>query len=225
MNNQDDKAGLDALDRRGQNECAWFRESISASLDAEDTDIRDAAIDEHLDQCVNCRNFLEFSASLKRAGIRRAPSMADLAPGIVKQFNVGQRKSVWSIARGVLAICAVEVIVFSLFDLIGGTHESRHLGSFSIAFGVVLLSVVMRPVRARLMFPVTGVLALSLMITAIVDMINGSIPLVTEARHVPEIISVAMMWLLAKPQHTRSSRTNRGLSWIPSIVERNRESA
>ena len=225
MNNQDDKAGLDALDRRGQNECAWFRESISASLDAEDTDIRDAAIDEHLDQCVNCRNFLEFSASLKRAGIRRAPSMADLAPGIVKQFNVGQRKSVWSIARGVLAICAVEVIVFSLFDLIGGTHESRHLGSFSIAFGVVLLSVVMRPVRARLMFPVTGVLALSLMITAVVDMANGSIPLVTEARHIPEIISVAMMWLLAQTQHTRSSRTNRGLSWIPSIVERKRESA
>ena len=225
MNNQDDKAGLDALNRRGQNECAWFRESISASLDAEDTDIRDAAIDEHLGQCVNCRNFLEFSASLKRAGIRRAPSMADLAPGIVKQFNVGQRKSVWSIARGVLAICAVEVIVFSLFDLIGGTHESRHLGSFSIAFGVVLLSVVMRPVRARLMCPGTGVLALSLMITAVVDMANGSIPLVTEARHIPEIISVAMMWLLAQPQHIRSSRTNRGLSWIPSIVERKRESA
>ena len=225
MNNQDDKAGLDALDSRGQNECAWFRESISASLDAEDTDIRDADIDEHLDQCENCRNFLEFSASLKRAGIRRAPSMADLAPGIVKQFNVGQRKCVWSIARGVLAICAVEVIVFSLFDLIGGTHESRHLGSFSIAFGVVLLSVVMRPVRARLMFPVTGVLALSLMITAVVDMANGSIPLVTEARHIPEIISVAMMWLLAQPPHTRSSRTNRGLSWIPFIVERKRESA
>jgi predicted anti-sigma-YlaC factor YlaD len=225
MNNQDDKAGLDALDRRGQNECARFRESISASLDAEDTDIRDAAIDDHLNQCVGCRNFFEFSASLKRAGIRRAPSMTDLAPSIVKRFNVGQPRSVWSIARGVLAICAVEVIVFSLFDLVGGTHESRHLGSFSIAFGVVLLSVVVRPVRARLMFPVTGVLALSLMITAIVDMINGSIPLVTEARHVPEIISVAMMWLLAKPQRTRFSRTSRGVSWIPSISERNRESA
>jgi predicted anti-sigma-YlaC factor YlaD len=225
MKEQDDKASANALDRRGQNECARFRESISASLDAEDTDIRDAAIDDHLNQCVGCRNFFEFSASLKRAGIRRAPSMTDLAPSIVKRFNVGQPRSLWSIARGVLAICAVEVIVFSLFDLVGGTHESRHLGSFSIAFGVVLLSVVVRPVRARLMFPVTGVLALSLMITAIVDMINGSIPLVTEARHIPEMISVAMMWLLAKPQRTRFSRTSRGVSWSPTIVRRKSESA
>lgn len=225
MNERNDKARAGALERRGQNECERFRESISATLDAEDADFRDAAIDEHLDQCVNCRNFLEFSASLKRAGIRRAPSMTDLAPVIVKQFNVGHRKSVWSIARGVLAICALEVIVFSLFDLVGGTHESRHLGSFSIAFGVMLLSVVARPVRARLMFPVTAVLTLSLMITAVVDMINGSIPLVTEARHFPEIISVAMIWLLAKPQRTPFSRTSRGVSWAPSIAERNRESA
>jgi hypothetical protein len=56
-------------------------------------------------------------------------------------------------------------------------------------------------------------------------MINGNIPLVTEARHIPEIISVAMMWLLAQPQHTRSSRMSRGVRWTPSIVERNRESA
>jgi predicted anti-sigma-YlaC factor YlaD len=225
MNNQDDKAGLDALDRRGQNECAWFRESISASLDAEDTDIRDAAIDEHLDQCVNCRNFLEFSASLKRAGIRRAPIMTDLAPSLVKQFNVGQRRSVWTIARGVLAVCAIEVIMFSVFDLVGRSHEGRHLGSFSIAFGVVLLSVVMRPARARLMLPVAGVLALGLMITAVIDMISGNIPLVTEARHIPEVISVAMMWLLARPQHTQAKRSSRGLGWTPTIVGRNRESA
>ena len=50
MKEQDDKASANALDRRGQNECARFRESISASLDAEDTDIRDAAIDDHLNQ-------------------------------------------------------------------------------------------------------------------------------------------------------------------------------
>ena len=182
-------------------------------------------MEKHLEQCIPCREYLEFSASLKRSGMRKAPSMTDLAPFVVKQFNIGQRKSVWSIARGTLAICAAEVILFSLFDFFGGTHESRHLGSFSIAFGIVLLSVVVRPVRARLMLPVAGVLALSLVTTAVVDMINGSIPLVTEARHIPEVISVAMMWLLAQPQHKTSSQTRRGVGWSLSVVERKRESA
>ena len=205
--------------------CVQIRESISADLDNEGTGLPRAFIEEHMDQCIGCRNYLDFSASLKRAGIRQAPLMTDLAPKILKQFNVGQRKSVWSITRGVLAICAIEVIAFSVFDLVDGTHESRHLGSFSIAFGVVLLSVVMRPARARLMVPVAGVLALSLMITAVVDMINGSIPLLTEARHIPEIISVAMMWLLARPQNSNTHRAHRGVGWTPSVIERKRESA
>lgn len=209
----------------GQSGCAQIRQSISAELDNEETGLMRSVIEAHMDQCIDCRNYLEFSASLKRAGIRQAPQMQDLAPKILKQFNVGQRKSVWSIARGVLAICAIEVIVFSIFDLIDGTHESRHLGSFSIAFGVVLLSVVMRPARARLMVPVAGVLTLSLMITAAVDMFNGSIPLLTEARHIPEIVSVAMLWLLAKPQHPGTQGAHRGVGWTPSVIQRKRESA
>ena len=225
MNDETDNTKDKFLNHHDRGECARFRESISASLDAEGSEVRGAAVEEHLEKCRQCREYLEFSASLKRAGMRSAPSMTDLAPHVVKQFNIGQRRSVWNIARGVLAICAVEVILFSLFDLFGGTHESRHLGSFSIAFGIVLLSVVVRPVRARLMLPVAGVLALSLATTAVVDMINGNIPLVTEARHIPEVISVAMMWLLALPQQKTSSRTSRGVGWSPSVVERKRESA
>ena len=225
MNDETDTTKDKFLNHHDRGECARFRESISANLDAEVTEVRDVAMEEHFEQCHQCREYLEFSASLKRAVMRKAPSMTDLAPHVVKQFNIGQRKSVWTIARGVLGVCAVEVILFSLFDLFGGTHESRHLGSFSIAFGIVLLSVVVRPVRARLMFPVAGVLALSLVTTAVVDMINGNIPLVTEARHIPEVISVAMMWLLALPQQKTSSRTSRGVGWSPSVVERKRESA
>lgn len=225
MNDETDTTKDKFLNHHDRGECARFRESISANLDAEVTEMRDVAMEEHLEQCHQCREYLEFSASLKRAVMRKAPSMTDLAPHVVKQFNIGQRKSVWTITRGVLGICAIEVILFSLFDLFGGTHESRHLGSFSIAFGIVLLSVVVRPVRARLMLPVTGVLALSLVTTAVVDMINGNIPLFTEARHIPEVISVAMMWLLARPQHKTSSQTSRGVGWSPSIVERKRESA
>ncbi|MEY3092321.1 MAG: hypothetical protein RIU67_1104 [Actinomycetota bacterium] len=225
MSADDDETRTGFLRHPKTSECSLVREAVSARLDNEETGSDPAPIEEHLSQCPDCRSFLEFSTSLKRAGIREAPLMKDIAPLVLKQFRVGALKGKWSIARGVLAVCAVEVIIFSMLDLFGGTHASRHLGSFSVAFGVVLLSVVLRPTRARLMMPVAGVLALSLVITAVFDMINGNIPLVTEARHIPEIISVAMIWLLAQPQYTRSRRTNRSVGWTPSVVERKRESA
>ena len=223
--NTDDESRVGFLRSPNNGECSFVRDLISARLDNEEIGNDSAPIEAHLDQCSNCRNFLEFSASLKRAGIREAPPMKDIAPLVLKQFNIGALWGKWSIARGVLAVCAVEVIVYSILDMFGGTHASRHLGSFSVAFGVVLLSVVLRPTRARLMMPVAGVLALSLVITAAFDMINGNIPLVTEARHIPEVISVAMIWLLAQPQHTGSGRTNRKVGWTPTVVERKRESA
>ena len=43
------------------------------------------------------------------------------------------------------------------------------------------------------------------MITAVVDLIDGRIPLVDEARHVPEVLSVVLVWLLAVPSPRRSA--------------------
>ena len=121
-------------------------------------------------------------------------------------------------------MCAVEVIVFSVGDLAGSNHDARHLGAFSIAFGVALLAVVVRPARARMMLPVAGVLAVALSISAVVDVAAGRVPLVTEARHVPEIVSVVALWLLAAPVRERRSSV-RPVRWSPRLVQRDRETA
>ena len=56
------------------------------------------------------------------------------------------------------------------------------------------------------MLPVAAVLAGALVITAVVDLVDGRIPLVGEAQHLPEVLSVVLVWLLAVPAPRRSAR-------------------
>ncbi len=111
--------------------------------------------------------------------------------------------------RVLLTVVAIEIIALSLPALVLGdeadtsAHGARHLGAFTVAYGVGLLVVAARPARARTMLPVAGVLAGALLITALVDLANGRIPLVGEAQHLPEIASVALVWLLAVPRGVR----------------------
>ena len=53
------------------------------------------------------------------------------------------------------------------------------------------------------MLPVAAVLAGAIVITAVVDLVEGRVPLVGEAWHLPEIISVVLVWLLAVPAPRR----------------------
>jgi hypothetical protein len=48
--------------------------------------------------------------------------------------------------------------------------------------------------------PVAAVLAGGLLVTTIVDVAHGHVPLVNEVAHVPELASVALLWLLARRQ-------------------------
>ena len=116
--------------------------------------------------------------------------------------------------------------VYKLPDLLGHSnvpHEARHLGAFAVAYGVALMVVVVRPARARSILPVALVLAAAQVITAIVDLATGRIPLVGEAGHVPQIISVVLIWLLAVPS-TRRSRAKPKPTSRPhlEVVDRNR---
>lgn len=144
--------------------------------------------------------------------------MPDLSRRVVKTNAIADRAASWSVFRAMLAVVAIEVIGFSLKMLIVGdstaasTHTARHLGAFSFAYGIGLLVVVIRPARARAILPVATVLAGALTVTAIIDIAQGRIPFVNEATHLPELISVVLIWLLAVPaprRHLRRLTPNR----------------
>lgn len=213
-------------------ECTVWREAIGSMLDGERPEIDPDLVDAHVRRCGDCAAFREFSHKLRRADLRPAEPQPDLAPVVVKTAQILDGVHTWTVARAVLAVCALEIIAFSVPDLLATfgdeAHSARHLGAFTAAFGAALMVVVIRPARARAMLPVAVVLGLALVISAVVDLLAGRVPLVNEVQHLPEVLSVLMLWLLATPSRRhRSGRSLVGQMVAPRLrsVERRDETA
>ena len=194
-------------------ECTRWREAVSARLDGEDPGIDPALVDAHLARCAGCRAFASAAADAHRAQrVGVAPAVPDLSRRVRKAVALADRASRWSVVRALLVVVAVQIIGFSLPALIFGdehetaTHAARHLGAFTAAYGVGLLVVAVRPARARTMLPVAAVLAGALVITASSTWSTADVPLVGEAQHLPELLSVVLVWLLAVPAPRRTHR-------------------
>lgn len=191
--------------------CEQWQQAISATIDGEDAGVEPRLLEAHLDTCLECRRFRTVAeAGRREARLQAVASMPDLSPRVTRLNAVADRAASLSIVRVLLAVIAVDVIVFAVRELLSSAdsasaaHSGRHLGAFSIAYGVGLLVVVVRPARARTMLPVAAVLAGALLITAVVDLVNGNVPLLGEATHLPELISVLLIWMLAVPSRRRA---------------------
>ncbi|HEY8528041.1 MAG TPA: zf-HC2 domain-containing protein [Acidimicrobiales bacterium] len=189
--------------------CESWCEAISAAADGEEPGIDPRLVEAHVARCGDCRRFGEAAVRLRRhAAVAPAAPMPDLSRRIVKLDRIADRASRWGLVRALLAVVAVEIVVLSVPALLGeeasaSAHEARHLGAFTLAYGAALLVVVARPARARTLLPVAATLAAALVITAVVDIVDGQVPLGGEALHVPELISVPLIWLLALPAPRR----------------------
>lgn len=190
--------------------CERWQEALSAMADGEDPGIDARLVDSHVAGCAACASFAAaIDGSRRRTVVRPATAMPDMSRRVSKMNALADRAGRWKIARALLVLVALEIIIVSLPELIAGdgdgsSHEARHLGAFTIAYGVALLVVALRPARARTVLPVAAVLAGALLITAVVDLARGAVPLVGETTHVPEMISVILVWLLAVPAPRRA---------------------
>ena len=63
-------------------------------------------------------------------------------------------------------------------------------------------------VSGFLVLTVALVLAGAQVLGAIVDLATGRIPLVTETRHIPQVISVFLIWFLAVPSGSRPDESS-----------------
>jgi predicted anti-sigma-YlaC factor YlaD len=196
--------------------CERWREAISAIVDGEDPGIDARLVAAHLDRCPECCGFQAIVEEQRRSSrIGAARPGDDVARRVTSVVAVADRASRSRTVRVLLGVVAVEIIVFSLPALVAGhrdgstVHDGRHLAAFTMAYGVGLLVVVARPARARTMLPVAAVLAGALLITAIVDLADGAVPLVGEAQHLADVVSVALIWLLTAPTTRREPRRRR----------------
>ncbi|MDO8362392.1 MAG: zf-HC2 domain-containing protein [Actinomycetota bacterium] len=210
--------------------CERWQEAISARADGEPAGIDERLIDAHLSRCTDCRMFeAAVAGSRRRLIIQPATAMPDLSRQVAKSNALLDRAGKWSLVRALLIVVAAEIIITAIPALVLGdgeanVHDARHLGAFSIAYAVALLVAAVRPARARTVLPVAAVLAGALLVTAIVDLANGSVPLVNETSHLPELISVVLIWLLAVPAPSRpaqsSGSTRAGLRVVGKEGER-----
>jgi predicted anti-sigma-YlaC factor YlaD len=201
-------------------DCARWREAISAMADGEQAGLDERLLAAHVAHCPGCQSYRQAidgspgiaavsQAMGSQSGIAVASSDIDLPKRVSRLAAAADRAGHWSVLRILLAVVAVQVMAFAMPALILGkeggvaTHSARHLGAFGVAYGVALLVVVARPARARSILPVALVLAGAQIIGAIVDLAMGRIPLVGEATHLPQIISVFLIWFLAVPSPRR----------------------
>lgn len=188
-------------------DCDEAMMAISARVDGEDALVDPVRLSRHLEGCARCREFESETARGRRASlVAAAPELPDLSVPVARAYATAERRTGWSATRILLALVAVSVIVLSVPGLLLGedgaapSHEARHLGAFSMAYGIALLIIVYRPSRARAFLLVTFVLAMALLITAAADALMGHIPLAGELIHIPELLSLVLVWDLARHQ-------------------------
>src|SRR3954452_7062211 len=197
-------------------DCSRWCDAVSAMADGEDPGIDERLVAGHVAKCLDCQTYQQFIEGSPHVAVVIDPGTTpDLSRHVSKLTAAADRAAHWSVLRIVLAIVAAQVILFALPALILGeehgvaTHAARHLGAFGVAYGVALFVVVVRPARARSILPVALVLAGAQLLGAIVDLATGRIPLFGEARHLPQVISVFLIWFLAVPSTSRHGAPTR----------------
>lgn len=198
-------------------QCDLWEEAISARADGEPDTIDPRLLEAHLSGCVACRTFAENVHVLRReASVDLAASMPDLSAHVVKTARANDRRSVWWVLRFGLAFVSAQILVFSVPALLLGhspgsdEHSARHLGSFAVAYAIGLMVVALRPAKARGSLPLTAALAGCLAVTAVIDIAQGRVPALTEFRHIPEVVGLVLVWVLATPTRFTSMTKNAG---------------
>lgn len=194
--------------------CDPWIEALSAMADGEDPGIAPKLVERHVKTCASCRAFeADLAATRPAMRLTEAEPVPDVSARVAKANAVADRSSRWVLIRVMLGLVAAQIVVLSTPILIfgdssgGSPHGGRHLGAFSLAYAVGLVAVFLRPARARTMLPVAQVLCAAIALSTIVDVLDGSVGASNEVVHLPEAISLVLVWTLAVPSSsTRSAR-------------------
>lgn len=185
-------------------------ESISALYDGETPPIEPGLVRAHLERCGTCRSYEQALASFRRSGVYRDPG-PPAAGALRRRVAATDRASRPLVLRALLAFVAVEMAALALFpmftsdDITSTSHPVRHLGAFTLAYAAVMLVTVLRPARAGVMIPVAVVLVGAVATNIALDVTTGTASLASQWTHLPELLSLPLLWLLRQPRMARTS--------------------
>jgi len=187
-------------------ECHSAREAISARIDGEDPGLPGSALGAHLANCADCREWQQRAHELTRRARLGGPFLErDLTAQVLaaappvragrRRFARGtgmtQRGGLVAVALAQLAI-TVPLLILG-HDHGAGAHAAHELGSFDLALAIAFAIGAIRPaLSAGLAWP-CGVAAAGLVVTAVVDLIDGQTIGADEAQHLIAVAGVALL--------------------------------
>ena len=188
------------------------RELISAAIDGEVDPATLGHVDAHVESCADCLEWRTRAHALRRSlALTPARAETDLTAVILARAGVPDvGRGEW--IRALLGAIALTLILVNLPLLITGsaagadTHVGRHLGAFGVALAIGLGFAALRPERALGMLPLAGALGATLAVTAVIDTATGASTMLSEARHVVELLGVVMLWVISGGRHRLADR-------------------
>jgi predicted anti-sigma-YlaC factor YlaD len=198
--------------------CADCRTLLSAVLDGEADVLEQASATAHLESCAACCSWHEGARRLHRLmRIHPAEAVPDLSAGILARAHPPDPgRGEWT--RTALAVVALTELVLAVPALFGhdtgaSVHLARHIGALTAALALGYLYAAWRPVRAFGLLPVAGGLAVTMTVTAFLDVAQGRAQALNESGHLLDIAALVLLWMLAgrprwaAPRRWTSSRT------------------
>ena len=184
-------------------DCDRAHELISAELDHENSADESAVLAAHLEGCAECRAWQADSEQFRRRlMVRPAESIPDQASLVLRAVAVPDlgngewvRYSLFVVATTLLILDLP--LLFAGSDTEGAEHLGRHLGAFSAALALALLYVAWRPERAIGLIPMAAGLALTLVVTAVIDVALGRSEVMSESYHVVELVGLGLLWVIS----------------------------
>jgi predicted anti-sigma-YlaC factor YlaD len=185
-------------------ECEVAREALSARIDGEREPVPAARVDEHLDQCADCRVWRDHM-SVQAENLRRMVHRpAALPPDTHTRATAPTRLRVswqrWALAAvGVLQIVvgAAQALGVSLglthHDGIGfGGHLVNESTAWSITLGVVMVVAAVRPGAAAGLAGVLSVFVGMLTVYVVADAMSGAVTVTRVLTHVPVVLGAIL---------------------------------
>ena len=216
--------------------CETAREAISALLDDEDSGVDPGELTQHLAGCIDCRTWQTWAHEVTR-NARLEPARAVTVPPdelvglVLAHSRPPRRPALVTVVRGGLIAVAAAQVFFTVPNLLSGhdhtapEHIAHEIGAFAMALAIGFVVAAWKPDRAHGMHALVGAVAVLLVVTSTVDLVNGHTDLGDEAPHLLAVAGWLLLVSLARA--TPSTTLDPGRALTPSVrrVARPREDA
>lgn len=189
-------------------DCETCREAASARLDGEEPGAETAEIDDHLDACTDCRNWLAEATRVTRAlRMGRVDDVPDLSGSVLARVPRGRRRGGGTETHARIGLAAVAAGQWVTgFAVIFGqpvgaalpVHGAHEMGAFNLAVAAGFAWTAWRPREARAQLPLLATLVGVLVVLTVRDLVAGHAAAVAETGHLLLAAGLALTAVLAR---------------------------